>query len=125
MSAGALEDSDRLASVRGCLLQYNESVGITRATNQGDLARNQKRQLILEWLSPGSSWARHETCRGRRIPGIGQWFIETARFKQWSAGNGHSVLFCHGVRRFFFTVNLTRLAGAGKSFLTFLAFCEM
>ena len=91
---------DTLAPVRGRILQYNEKLGFPRALGQGVLSRNNKRQDILEWLSPGSSWDRHNSFRSRRIKGIGQWFIESRSYQQWSNGMGPSVLGCHGMGKF-------------------------
>lgn len=98
----AILSGDRLGAVRGRIIQFNQAVGILRAVNQGDLARNPKRHNILEWLWPDSYWQRHYHFRKRRIADIGQWAVDKPRFKQWSSLGGTSSpnLICVGVCMF-------------------------
>jgi len=65
----------------------------------GDLGKKQKRQNILEWLSPGDYWQRHNNFRARYVPGIGNWLLESNRFKIWTSGTGSPALICPGSRK--------------------------
>jgi len=60
---------------------------------------DEKRQ-ILEWLSPLEPNQRHHGVRNERIDGVGNWFLETDEFREWSGASGGDnvpqVLFCYG-----------------------------
>ena len=64
---------------------------------------------ILEWLSPLEPRLRHQDVRTRRLEGLGDWFLRTDDFINWSDGEDGSsmaTLFCSGA------------PGAGKTYLT-------
>ena len=63
---------------------------------------------IQEWLSPLKLHQRHQDVRAERFDGVGDWFLETSEFREWSKGEGgfrERVLFCSGG------------PGVGKTFL--------
>jgi len=54
---------------------------------------------IREWLSPLEPQQRHQDVRADRLDGVGDWFLETKEFLEWSSGEDGSpekVLFCSG-----------------------------
>jgi len=54
---------------------------------------------IREWLSPLKPQQRHQGVRANRLDGVGDWFLETNEFREWSSrGDGflEQVLFCSG-----------------------------
>ena len=60
-----------------------------------------EKQQILEWLSPLEPHQRHHSVRADRIDSVGNWFLETDEFRNWSGASGGDgyvppVLFCYG-----------------------------
>jgi len=56
---------------------------------------------ILTWLSPLESRVRHEDIREHRVEDMGDWFLQTEEYQNWSNGihggeSNNSVLFCYG-----------------------------
>jgi len=53
---------------------------------------------IMRWLSPLEPNSRHQGVRTERLGGIGDWFLETKEFCEWSSEDGtdKAVLFCSG-----------------------------
>ena len=54
---------------------------------------------IMRWLSPLEPNNRHQSVRTDRFDGVGDWFIETNEFQEWSCGKSgadKAVLFCSG-----------------------------
>jgi len=54
---------------------------------------------IREWLSPLKPQQRHQGVRADRLDGVGDWFLETNEFLEWSSGGDdflERVLFCSG-----------------------------
>ena len=73
---------------------YNTTVNNTTVTNT-DAEDSQ----IKKWISPLEPQHRHEDVRTNRVAGVGDWFLETDRFREWSGSQGVServVLFCYG-----------------------------
>ena len=64
---------------------------------------------IMRWLSPLELGSRHHSVCVDRFDGVGDWFLETSEFRDWSrgseAGADRAVLFCSGD------------PGVGKTFL--------
>jgi len=59
------------------------------------------RSQILAWLSPLEPRLRHKAIQESRVKNVGEWVLETGKFRSWSAGSGGSesdkaVLFCYG-----------------------------
>lgn len=54
----------------------------------------------------------HQDVQARRLPGTGEWFIESAVFKQWVIPQAQQVLLCQGI------------PGAGKTTITSLVIDE-
>jgi len=57
--------------------------------------RDQKRQEILDWLTPTDYTSKQADSFGRRQPGTGQWFLDSTEFKGWKGTSGQT-LFCPG-----------------------------
>ena len=57
-----------------------------------------KEDQIFQWLSPLEPQRRHQGVRTGRLDGIGNWVLETNKFREWSGEDGcvEQVLFCHG-----------------------------
>ena len=54
---------------------------------------------IMRWLSPLDPRGRHQGVRTKRFDGVGNWLLETNRFRKWRSGEGGAdrpVLFCPG-----------------------------
>jgi len=54
---------------------------------------------ILQWLSPLEPQRRHQDVRTGRLDSIGNWALETDKFKEWSDredGCAETLLFCCG-----------------------------
>jgi len=63
-------------------------------TNPDDEGRQ-----ILRWLSPLEPQKRLQDVRANRLDGVGDWVLETSKFKDWRDTEGDRlkpVLFCHG-----------------------------
>jgi len=59
------------------------------------------RPNILAWLSPLDPKLRHEGIRDRRVKDVGEWVLQTEKFRSWYTGGGggesdNAVLFCYG-----------------------------
>jgi len=54
---------------------------------------------ILQWLSPLEPQIRHQGVQTDRLPGVGNWVLETSEFRKWrdeQDGSVEPVLFCYG-----------------------------
>jgi len=56
---------------------------------------------LLTWLSPLDPGLRHSDIQERRVGNVGEWLMETEKFKRWCRLGGRSeddnaVLFCYG-----------------------------
>ncbi|KAJ7137873.1 ankyrin repeat-containing domain protein [Mycena epipterygia] len=67
----------------------------------------EKRQKILDWISPLNFLQRQTDVFSSLEPGTGEWLLADAGFQEWTAGSG-TVLFCRG------------MPGAGKTVLASL-----
>ena len=60
------------------------------------------RSQLLTWLSPLDPGLRHWEIQERRVSNVGEWLLETERFRRWHAsseggdGGENAVLFCYG-----------------------------
>jgi len=53
----------------------------------------------MPWLSPLKPENIHNDVQNKRHEGIGEWFLKTSEFQEWSGGDGRAdkaVLFCYG-----------------------------
>jgi hypothetical protein len=89
--------NDELGMLREKVREYNDCMGVWRATEEGDLSQRHKRQNILQWLSPDNYWQRHNHLHERRIADIGNWLFESSRYKVWESGTGPPALICPGI----------------------------
>jgi len=54
---------------------------------------------VMDWLSLLESEDRYRSVGAERCEGVGNWFLETSEFREWSGGEGGAdrpVLFCFG-----------------------------
>jgi len=73
----------------------------------GEITRTE----ILAWLSPLEPRIRHKEVRSHRVPGVGDWLLDTEVFKSWSDvsredESNNTTLFCYGD------------PGVGKTYIT-------
>ena len=59
------------------------------------------RSNILAWLSPLDPRLRHRDIQDRRVENVGEWLLQTEKFRSWYAGDeggefDNAVLFCYG-----------------------------
>ncbi|KAK2684952.1 hypothetical protein QWA68_016533 [Fusarium oxysporum] len=66
---------------------------------------NQEHQAILDWLTPVNYGSQQSDYFGNRQQGTGQWFLESAKYREWLDADGKT-LFCPGI------------PGAGKTILS-------
>jgi len=58
-----------------------------------------EKRAVLEWLSPLEPRERHQAIGMDRIPGVGDWLLDTNEFTRWNRsvdGTANPVLFCYG-----------------------------
>jgi len=58
-----------------------------------------EKRAILEWLSPLEPRERHQAIGMDRMPGVGDWLLNTYEFRRWNQGDdgtANPVLFCYG-----------------------------
>ena len=55
---------------------------------------------LLTWLSPLDPGLRHSDIQERRVGNVGEWLMETKKFRRWcrlgGGGEDKAVLFCYG-----------------------------
>ncbi|GLB45329.1 hypothetical protein LshimejAT787_2100890 [Lyophyllum shimeji] len=73
---------------------------------------DEERQKTMAWVSPVDVASQHSDVASRRLPGTGQWFLDSDAFKEWERGNGQA-LWCPGI------------PGAGKTVLASLVIDEL
>ena len=59
------------------------------------------RSQLLTWLSPLEPRLQHQDIRDRRVKDVGEWLLQTEKFRSWCADSGggesdDAVLFCYG-----------------------------
>ena len=58
-----------------------------------------EKRAVLEWLSPLEPHERHQAIGMDRMPGVGDWLLNTNEFTQWNQGgerDAKPMLFCYG-----------------------------
>ncbi|KAJ5977574.1 hypothetical protein N7501_000916 [Penicillium viridicatum] len=70
------------------------------------------RQKVLDWISPSNHATQQSDYIGRREEGTGQWFLDSAEFKNWIS-DSKQTLFCPGI------------PGAGKTILASIVIDEL
>ncbi|KAJ6496842.1 ankyrin repeat-containing domain protein [Mycena vulgaris] len=79
------------------------------AHKQGEYISAEKRQAILDWMSPLEFLQRQMDVLSTLQPGTGEWLLADAQFQDWESGSG-KILWCPG------------MPGAGKTVLVSLVF---
>ncbi|KAJ7444177.1 ankyrin repeat domain-containing protein [Mycena latifolia] len=116
--AGYLEEFERIKALINLWLTMDIwDVGQKQISNQDSILNTvqeqkdtidaEKRQKILDWMSPLNFLQRQADVYGTLQPGTGEWLLGEAQFQDWESGPG-KVLFCHGI------------PGAGKTVLASL-----
>ena len=78
---------------------WNVYSGNTNSFNSTTIDKSDGDVHIMRWLSPLEPGNRHESVRGDRFEGVGDWFLKTSEFRQWKedeCGADKAVLFCSG-----------------------------
>ena len=83
--------------ITGNINSFNSSTNynIVNIATGPDVERHQ----ILQWLSPLEPEKRHQGVRTDRLDGVGNWVLETSRFRKWrdvEDGCVEPVLLCYG-----------------------------
>ncbi|KAJ7476775.1 ankyrin repeat-containing domain protein [Mycena latifolia] len=116
--AGYLEEFERIKALINLWLTMEIwDVGQKQISNQDsiwntvqeqkDTIDAEKRQKILDWMSPLNFLQRQADIFNALQSGTGEWLLGKAGFQEWESGSG-KVLFCHGI------------PGAGKTVLVSL-----
>lgn len=70
----------------------------------------EKKIRVLDWLSSSQVSRKHHDVCARRMPGTGQWLLDSTVFQDWRDGDeSQNVLCCNGD------------PGVGKTVLAFVA----
>jgi len=67
--------------------------------NNCDISVADEKRAVLEWLSPLEPRERHQAIGMDRMPGVGDWLLDTNEFTQWNKsdeGAAKPILFCYG-----------------------------
>jgi nucleoside phosphorylase len=95
----------RFCAARLILLSYISPTIENKVNKLVQQQDDQKRQEILNWLTPVNCAMQQSDFLNRRQKGTGQWLLDTEQFQQW-VRNEKRTLFCSGI------------PGAGKTILT-------
>jgi len=77
----------------------NANCGNTIGSYNKTVYKSDEDAQILRWLSPLEPENRHHSLRTDRLPGVGNWLLETSEFREWRGGEGgadKAVMFCSG-----------------------------
>ncbi|KAJ7444213.1 ankyrin repeat domain-containing protein [Mycena latifolia] len=116
--AGYLEEFERIKALINLWLTMdiwdvgqkqisNQDSTLNTVQEQKDTIDAEKRQKILDWMSPLNFLKRQADVYGTLQPGTGEWLLGEAGFQDWESRSG-KVLFCRGI------------PGAGKTVLASL-----
>ncbi|KAJ7476778.1 ankyrin repeat domain-containing protein [Mycena latifolia] len=116
--AGYLEEFERIKALINLWLTMDIwDVGQKQLSNQDsiqstvqeqkDIIEAEKRQKILDWMSPLNFLQRQADVLSALQSGTGEWLLSNTVFQDWESGSGQ-VLFCRGI------------PGAGKTVLASL-----
>jgi len=92
VSSNMAQKSSQNLNIADNVNSFNNFINVNTVISDED---NQ----IRGWLSPLEPHQRHQGVRTERLDGVGEWFLETNEFREWSDGDGGSlerVLFCSG-----------------------------
>ena len=84
--------------VGGNINSFNNNNSFNNIVNFNTELGDEGRQ-ILRWLSPLKPQQRHQGVRTDRLDGVGNWVLETSKFRNWrdtDDGCAEQVLFCYG-----------------------------
>ena len=71
--------------------------GNTIGSYNKTVCKSEEDEQIMCWLSPIEPSTRHQSVRNDRFDGVGNWFLETCKFREWREGGAEkAVLFCPG-----------------------------
>jgi len=112
--AGTLDEMDPIARQNPVISITSNCGNVTdsykNVWNNCDILVTDGKRAILEWLSPLEPRERHQAIGMGRVAGVGDWFLLTSEFTQWSQsddGTTTPVLLCYGD------------PGAGKTYLRY------
>ncbi|KAJ7444171.1 ankyrin repeat domain-containing protein [Mycena latifolia] len=117
-AAGYLEEFERIKALINLWLTMdiwdvgqkqisNQDSILNTVQEQKDIIDAEKRQKILDWMSPLNFFQRQADVFGALQSGTGEWLLSNTVFQDWESGSG-KVLFCRGI------------PGAGKTVLASL-----
>ena len=123
----ALEGKTEFVSVKEGIKEkstsYTAAMGSLTAIMGGELLRHDKddeRRAIIAWIWQGKIWEKHDELTHDRIQDTGEWIFERSEFQDWLAVIVQAQSFVTECV-YLITCKLT-LAGAGKSFITYILF---
>lgn len=107
---------------------YRQAIYLLYELRGGNIWAVQKRNPILNWISPQPYDQRDFEISSRRKPNTGHWILKSPEVQEWRKGSG--LLWGYGIRKFNilswgfslaeFWSYFDLTAGAGKTFLRYL-----
>ena len=107
-AVSSLAEIQKSMTSLGETVQNIERIALDSREHEFHLSREQKKQAVLQWLSPLDFRPKQLDTLSRRTPSTGEWLLIEEKFKSWVDGSGSSCLFCSGI------------PGGGKTILTSL-----
>ena len=107
-AVSSLAEIQKSMTSLGETVQNIERIALESREHEFHLSREQKKQAVLQWLSPLDFRPKQLDTLSRRTPSTGEWLLIEENFKSWVDGSGPSCLFCSGI------------PGGGKTILTSL-----
>ena len=107
-AVSSLVEIQKSVTSLGETVQNIERIALESREHEFRLSREQKKQAVLQWLSPLDFRPKQLDTLSRRTPSTGEWLLIEENFKSWVDGSGPSCLFCSGI------------PGGGKTILTSL-----
>ncbi|KAI1458891.1 hypothetical protein F4805DRAFT_422935 [Annulohypoxylon moriforme] len=95
-----LESHDALQIQLAKLEDIGEDIKIIKeaAIERAKREMDEKRTLILRWLSRFQYNDHHKSAKGDRVPDTGNWIFTRSKFKNWRNSKKQHTLWIHGIR---------------------------
>ena len=101
----SLEEEKNFNDLKGILQDLQQPINRMERGLQTlhDGFTEDKRNIILQWISPIPYIAHHNQAKRDVLAGTGAWFLKDDKVRRWLSSSSSSILWLHGI------------AGSGKS----------